>query len=79
MTEQRGRVAYTPVIVDEGFSLGIAEEGRGGYYPSDFGTVKTWTEAEVWARQLNERLGLTSEQALLIVTSSMAAQNAGVM
>jgi hypothetical protein len=73
------RIAYTPILGDDGeYRLGIAEEGKPGYYKvkddSDLGgTYRDRKDAQATADVMNERLGLSKQEALKIVSSSLWA------
>lgn len=73
------RLAYTAIVDKNGFTLGIAEENVRGYSPDPngerWGLYKTLDEARAAADELNTRMGLTPEEAMLIVLSSMREQN----
>lgn len=74
------KVAYTAVIEDGKYKLGIAAEGEAGYYriddASDAGApFATHEEAVACAEVYNERLGLTKLEASRIVLSSIGEQN----
>lgn len=74
------KVAYTAVIEDGKYKLGIAAEGEAGYYriddTSDAGApFETHAEAVACAETYNERLGLTKLEASRIVLSSIGEQN----
>lgn len=64
--------AWTPVIGNDCISLGLATRNLRGYQPTNY-RFESWGEAQEFADAVNERLGFTKEQALEIVTSSMAA------
>jgi hypothetical protein len=63
--------AWVAVVSDKGFTLGVAVEDEAGYYVTDYPSVDTYDKATKWAADLNERMGLTEKQAMLIVVSSM--------
>lgn len=74
------RVAYTAVIEDGKYKLGIAAEGEAGYYrideTSDAGApFATHAEAVACAEVYNNGLGLTKLEAGQIVLSSIGKQN----
>lgn len=74
-------IAYTAVINDKGENrLGIAKRDQPGYYPirDEFdlgGTYESYDAATRVAELANERLGLTKQEAQLIVLSSIRAQD----
>jgi|CXWL01.1.fsa_nt_gi hypothetical protein len=75
----RERLAYTAVIHEGGYRLGIAEENVAGYTPvaddSDLGgTYPSLDEAQAVADACNDSLGLDKVEAMKIVLSSMGAQ-----
>lgn len=63
--------AWTAVVEKRGFTLGIAVQDEPGYYQTDYPTVKTYDEAVKWADALNERMGVSKKDAMLIILSSM--------
>lgn len=72
----RKRSAYTAVIEERGYCLGVAVEGEAGYHPvredSDAGgTFETYELASACADAYNASLGLTKEEATRIVISTM--------
>lgn len=75
------RTAYTAVVGEDGFRLGIAVEGEQGYYACKDGTdaggtFPSYEAAQAAAEAYNKRLGFTDEQAFEIVTSTMFGSNA---
>lgn len=70
-------VAYVAVIDEKGdVRMGVATEGERGYTPvredSDLGgTYSDYKVATLVADEMNERLGVSREDALKIVASSM--------
>lgn len=69
--------AFTAVVADEGFGLGVAEQGAPGYWPIPTHLARSpmWEAMNSTAAKLNEHLGLSEKEATDIVTSTMAAQN----
>ena len=70
-------LAYFPVVAKDGWRMGIAEEGKPGYFKvkdeSDLGgTYPSREEAQATADAMNERLGLSKKAAAKIVASSLA-------
>lgn len=68
------RLAYTAIVENSGWTLGIAEEGFPGYSPMK-GTYPDEASARKSAKELNDKLGLTERDALGIIASSFRAQN----
>lgn len=68
MNKQR---AYVAVTRPDGFGIGIAVRGQGGFYATDWPIVETYTFAAEWAQYGNKKLGLTVEEASEIVASTM--------
>jgi hypothetical protein len=69
--------AYTTVVAPGmvKWQIAIVREDEDGYRPvADYGE-RPLAEAERIARQLNERLGVSEEEALRILTSSLCAAN----
>lgn len=74
-----GDMAYAPVLAREkqGFAMGIAVRGEKGYHPfTRSPTFATYDEALGACAVENERLGLTREEAALIVASTMGRASA---
>lgn len=64
---------FVAVVAKSGWALGVAVANERGYNP----TAKTFDselEAREWAQGLNEHIGLTDEQAMDIVISTMGGQ-----
>lgn len=73
---KRGHFAWTATVTGEGCSIGVADRDVAGYSPlREPLYFKTYDEAQKEADRRNEQLGLTLEEAELIVLSSMRAQN----
>ena len=74
-----GTKAWVPVIdSEEGFTLGLATVGEPGYRPlkpENRMNFKTYDEANEAADGLNERLGLTPEQASKVMIDSVKRQH----
>jgi hypothetical protein len=66
--------AYTTVIVDGGWQIGLATQGVRGYLPLGQVFDNQDIVDEIVA-DLNERLGLSELEALKIVASSIKAQS----
>lgn len=65
------KLCYVEVMKGDAWTLGIVKEGERGYYQTDYPTVKTQLDAKEWAMMLNERMGLTEKECLLLVLGSM--------
>ena len=73
MSTSTNNKAWTPLILDRGFSLGIATKNEFVYQPLKDPTgltFDTWDEADKIANELNKRLGLSLEEAANIVIST---------
>lgn len=70
------RKAFTALVGQGGYFLGLAVEGEAGYYPQmNLGLFGSYDEAKKEAARRNEQfLDLTPAEAWKIVASSMAAQ-----
>ena len=68
-----GKHAFTAIVEPgrEGYIIGRADYGLGGYTPLRHQIFKTYDEAKRHADEVNEREGLTKEQALKIVFNTM--------
>ena len=70
--------AFTAVVSDEAaFALGVAVQGEPGYWPIpvQMASSPMWEAMNSAATRLNENLGLSEQEAIAIVSSTMAAQN----
>jgi hypothetical protein len=69
--EFHGKVyAFAPVI-ENGYRLGVAVANESGYSPIAGKTFERYDEACQWANELNEHIGLSKDEALDIVGSTM--------
>jgi hypothetical protein len=67
-----GGIAYTPVVDEDGYTIGLADRGVAGYTPQPgFGKFPSWEAARDRAKVENERLGLSELEAFAIVASTM--------
>ena len=74
-----GQVAFTGVIHEGKYILGLAEKDSPGYRPvvwvteegSLIGTFPSYDAASEFAEEMNEELGLTKTEAVRIVLSTM--------
>jgi hypothetical protein len=62
--------AWTSIITDDGFSLGLATEGIRGYMRTS-AWFPTYDEATATADRMNQQDGITVLQAHRIVASSI--------
>jgi hypothetical protein len=70
------REAFVAVLMGRAFGIGLAQEDERGYWPqAGFGTFDSYDAASTKARELNALLGLSAEEAAMIVCSSMRVQN----
>ena len=68
--------AWVAVIDQQGFTLGFATRGEAGYAPlKERMGFETMKQAQSVANELNQRRGLTLEQAVEIQADSMRLQN----
>ena len=56
---------------DGAFIVCVAVEGDAGFYKMDWGWHCDYTKAKAQTMQMNEKLGLTGEDVIDIVTSTM--------
>lgn len=71
-------VALTAVMTgndQKPYGVGVAEQGVPGYSPFYKGDLwfKSYIEAQKYAKNYNEKMGLTEKEAMMIVLSSMRA------
>jgi hypothetical protein len=70
------REAFVAVLMGRAFGIGLAQENERGYYPQvGFGSFDTYEAASAKAQELNALLGLSADDAAMIVCSSMRKQN----
>lgn len=65
------RYAFVPVVAKGGWELGVAVYDERGYSPIKGKTFKEHDEASEWADGLNAHIGLTDDEAIRIICSSM--------
>lgn len=72
MNTKLGRHAFTAVVVRTGFIIGRADYGTKGYTPiaPDKG-YKTWGDAQKAAKAMNDKEGISQQEALEIVFNTM--------
>ena len=58
-------------IVNGGYSLGVAVANEQGYNAITGKTFSTYEEAKRWASELNKHIGLSVDEALDIISSTM--------
>jgi hypothetical protein len=69
-------MAYVAVTTEDGYTIGVADAHRRGYYNISYPVVATYAEAHVWAEDLNREMGITPAEATDIVTASMFGRGA---
>ncbi len=69
--------AYTPVVLIDFIGLGIAVANERGYngIAAFFYRTESWDEAEEEANRLNSLRNINEETSILVIASTMAAQN----
>jgi hypothetical protein len=83
MQEFKGRIVFWGVPLDPAggavprFGLAVVEENEPGYHPYRDVTFESKELADDAAEGLNQKLGLSREEAAIIVASSMRVQNQG--
>jgi hypothetical protein len=70
------RYAFAAVIQKDGWQLGVAVENEPGYSPVDGKTFTLQAEAKQWAEGLNKHIGLSDEDALSIIITTMRGPRA---
>ena len=64
--------AYTAVIEDQGYKVGLAHQGVKGYEALPNGqNFPSYADAQQWAEYLNNNNQVTKQEAFKIVASSM--------
>ena len=65
------KICYVAVMDDDGWTAGIVKDGETGYYLTDWNWNTTKENAENCVDDLNQRLGLTEKEAIVMVAKSM--------
>lgn len=65
------RYAFLTLGCNNGFELAVAVADQCGYNPIAGKTFDSQGEAKIWADGLNRHIGLTDEDALKIILSTM--------
>ena len=65
-----GKLAWTAIVDERGYSVGIAEFGTRGYSPTTF-RFPTYDAAKDFADEENRRMGLSPIEAAVIVCDTM--------
>lgn len=71
--------AFTAVIADGGWQLGVAVANEQGYNPIPGKTFKDRGEAKQWADGLNQHIGRDDETVMAIICSSMGGRRVEVV
>ena len=73
------RIAMTAVMHDNKYIIGAATEGTHGYTPfPEYGEFPSWDAAQAAADTMNERAGMSREEAIGIVLGTMKRGVAGL-
>jgi len=67
----QGKVYAFVATANKGYGLGVAVANESGYNPIQGKTFKTYGEAKTWADGLNTHIGLSKDEALDIIGSTM--------
>lgn len=65
------RSAFTPIVIEDGYILGRADENIPGYTPIEYRVFDTYEEAQKMADELNESFGLSNKESYEIIMSTM--------
>jgi hypothetical protein len=65
--------AYAFVAIHDG-TLGVAVANERGYCPITGPSISSYDEAKTWAKSLNKHIGLSEDDAALIVISTMGGR-----
>lgn len=68
---QGKRYAFAAVVAQGGWQLGVAVENEPGYAPIDGKSFAQQAEAKQWADGLNRHIGLSDEDAMNIIITTM--------
>ncbi len=63
--------AYTAILDESGWIVGIATENEAGYRALNYGPYETEARAQMVAATMNKALGVSESRAILIAMSSM--------
>ncbi|HVG51620.1 MAG TPA: hypothetical protein VM867_08310 [Xanthobacteraceae bacterium] len=66
--------AFVAVINKDGWQLGVAVANECGYHPIDGKTFADELAAREWADGLNRHIGLTADDAMCVVISTMCGR-----
>jgi hypothetical protein len=76
--EFAGKVYAFVAVVNKGYQLGVAVANEAGYNPLMGKTFDRYDEAKQWATALNEHIGLSADEALDIIGSTMRGPRVAV-
>jgi hypothetical protein len=65
-------------VVNKGYQLGVAVANEAGYNPITGKTFNSYGEAKQWADGLNKHIGLSQDEALDIIGSTMRGPRVAV-
>lgn len=71
--------AFTAVIGEGGWQLGVAIANESGYNPISGKTFKDQAEAKQWADGLNKHIGRDDDSVLAIICSTMGGRRVEVV
>jgi phosphoheptose isomerase len=75
---QGKRYAFVAVAIKRGWQLGVAVANEQGYNPISGKTFKRHAEAVEWAEGLNKHIGLSKDDWLNIIGSTMRGNRIAV-
>lgn len=67
------KYAYVSVFGEDGWKLGVAVANEGGYNPIALNFASK-AECDEWADGLNEHIGLSKDEAAMIICSTMGGR-----
>jgi hypothetical protein len=69
--EFAGKAYAFVAVINDGYQLGVAVANEPGYNPIQGKRFERYDEAKNWATALNDHIGLSSDEAMDIVGSTM--------
>jgi hypothetical protein len=68
--EKKAELCVTGLVDEKGGFIGIVKAGERGYYPTEW-RFPTYEAAQAYAKEYNQKLGVTEKDAIKMVLQSM--------
>lgn len=68
--EKQPELCVTGLVDDKGGFIGIVKAGEKGYFPTDW-RFPTYEAAQEYAKEYNQKLGVSEQDAIKMVLQSM--------